>query len=341
MPFTEQPPGGGDGFRSARTSLGGLVDGRHVVRVRSRDRAGNAGAAVLGTVLSDGTPPRVFDVGLARPVSSPTALAEILFQADDGAGAGVSGGRPRVAPIGSADDVDWALPGESGPGHVLVRTPGPGVFVVTVRVTDRVGNRGESVPVTIRVPTPAEAADASVGPTPGDRVGTGAAPGPGVAWAYAQTRRFHRQRGVRLSAAVEVARDAAAWRRLLGVSSAARYSGYSTLRRRILLGPAATRGLEELGRIRSRGAAAKVSRADLDGAVLGLAVLLHESLHETGPVDRVDALETRSGRAFEEGVTEAATLDLLRGLVSSLDVPAGLRARLLAAAGRYRRAVWG
>ena len=70
--------------------------------------------------------------------------------------------------------------------------------------------------------------------------------------------------------------------------------------------------------------------------MLGLAVLLHESLHETGARAPDDILGTLSGRAFEEGFAEAATHDLLPGLVAGLDLPADLRPPLLAAAGRYR-----
>ena len=46
--------------------------------------------------------------------------------------------------------------------------------------------------------------------------------------------------------------------------------------------------------------------------MLGLGVLLHETLHETGPVALKDIRRTRSGRAFEEGFTEAVAGDLLR-----------------------------
>lgn len=338
IPFTTQPPPG-DGRRTATTHLGGLPDGRHLVRVRSRDRAGNAGAVVIGSVVSDRTPPRVADVSLAQPVTSPTALAELLYRGDDSAGVGLSGARARVAPVGSGDEVDWAVPGESGAGRVLVRLPGPGVYVVTVRLFDRVGNRGESAPVTIRVPTPAEAVDAAVGPPLGVDTRLGAAPSRRVAWVAGQVRRFHRDRGVRLTARIRVARDGAAWRRLLGTTAASRYTGYSTMRGAILLGPAANRGLEVVGALGLRTVrAGATSRADLDGAVLGLAVLLHESIHESGPRARSDVLGTRSGRTFEEGFAEDATLQLLRGAVARLDVPPDARARLLAAVGRYRPA---
>ena len=267
--FADQPVPG-DGRRTASTHLGGLLDGRHLVRVRSRDRAGNAGAVVIGSVVSDRTPPRVADVSLARPVTSPTALAELLFRGDDSAGVGLSGARAKVGPAGGGDEVDWAVPGESGAGRVLVRLPGPGVFVVTVRLVDRVGNRGESAPVTIRVPTPAEAADAAVGPPLGVDTRRGAAPSRRVAWVVGQLRGFHRERGVRLTARVRVARDSAAWRRVLGTTAAARYTGYSTLRGDILLGPAATRGLEVVGALGlGAGRVGATSRADLDGAVLG------------------------------------------------------------------------
>lgn len=340
IPFTEQPAPG-DGRRVARTGLEGLAEGSHLARVRSRDRAGNEGEAALGSIVVDRTPPRVSDARLARPLTSPTALAEILFEFGDGSGTGTAGEQPRVGPVGTGDEMNWVVPGAPGAGHALVQLPGPGVFDVTVRLNDRAGNRGESAPLTIRVPTAAEAADMAVGALPVTSAGTGAAPGDGVAWAYRRVRRFHLARGVRLAARVGVATDASAWRRLLGVTSAARYAGYSTLRGRILLGPAATHGLEALGRLRAgrpAGPARRPSRADLDDAVLGLAVLLHESLHESGPVPRDDILGTRSGRALEEGLTEAATVDLLPGLVASLDLSPRMGARLAAAARRYRPA---
>ena len=338
IPFADQPLPG-DGRRTASTHLGGLPDGRHLVRVRSRDRAGNAGAVVIGSVVSDRTPPRVADVSLARPVTSPTALAELLFRGDDSAGVGLSGARAKVGPVGSGDEVDWAVPGESGAGRVLVRLPGPGVFVVTVRLVDRVGNRGESAPVTIRVPTPAEAADAAVGPALGVDVRRGAAPGRRVAWGIAQLRRFHLERGVSFTARVRVARDGAAWRRMLGTAAAARYTGYSTLRGDVLLGPAATRGLDAVGGLGLGSARpGAMSRADLDRAVLGLAVLMHESIHETGPRARADVLGTRSGRTFEEGFAEDAAGQLLRRFVAELDLPPAARAQMLAAVGRYRPA---
>jgi hypothetical protein len=65
-------------------------------------------------------------------------------------------------------------------------------------------------------------------------------------------------------------------------------------------------------------------------------VLLHETIHATGPVSRTDSLTTRSGLAFEEGFTEAATEDLLYVFVTSLRLPPKVRGRL--AAGVRRRA---
>jgi hypothetical protein len=81
-----------------------------------------------------------------------------------------------------------------------------------------------------------------------------------------------------------------------------------------------------------------ISRADVDRMAMALAVLLHETLHATGPSATDDVAGTRSGRAFEEGFTEAATIDLLRRFAASLDLPAGLRGRLAAAVRRYRSA---
>ena len=233
----------------------------------------------LGTVLADETPPVVTDARLSGPVRLVTGLADIASRADDGTGSGLSG-VVRVAPAGAGDDVDWSSPGAPGPRHVLVRAPGPGAYVVTVGVSDAVGNWGRSAPVTVRFPTPAEAADAVVGPRPGVVAGAGASPGAGASWAVAQVRRFARGRGLRLTAVVRVGRTAAEWRRMLGGASAARYRGYSTLDGRILLGPGVTRALGDLAVLRSRAgrtAAGGPSRADVDELVRGLAVLLHES----------------------------------------------------------------
>jgi hypothetical protein len=80
------------------------------------------------------------------------------------------------------------------------------------------------------------------------------------------------------------------------------------------------------------------SRTELHRIAVALAVLLHESLHATGPRDLVDFRDTPSGRAFEEGFTEAATMDLLPRFVRSLDLPADLQRAVLSAVGRYRPA---
>jgi hypothetical protein len=107
----------------------------------------------------------------------------------------------------------------------------------------------------------------------------------------------------------------------------------------VLLGPSANAGLEALQRARvARPGARRPSRADLDRMIMGLAVLLHETLHATGVPPAADYHRSPSARALEEGLTEAATVDLLRRYVSSLRLPRPLAGRLLAAAGRYRPA---
>ncbi len=111
----------------------------------------------------------------------------------------------------------------------------------------------------------------------------------------------------------------------------------------VFLGPAATAGLNALHRARitaRRPATAKrrPSRADLDRMVMGLAVLLHETLHVTGAPMPIDVHHDASARALEEGLTEAATVDLLVRYVASLRVPPSLAPRLRAAARRYRPA---
>lgn len=306
-----------------------------------RDRAGNVRVQTLGTVVSDRTAPVVTDVVVTRAPDRPRVLAELGFTAVDPApGVGFAGARPPVVgPVGASDDVDWATAGASGPWRVAVLLPGPGDHTVTVRVRDRLGNRGESAPVTIHVPTLAEATYGRVAPPPSPASGPNNAPGPAMAWAYREVRAFHARRGLRLSARLRVARTAAEWRRLLGPADAARYAGYANMSGEVFIGPAATRGLERLWaerRPRATAVRPAASRADLDRVTMGLAVLLHETLHATGPSARADVHGTRSGRAFEEGFTEAATLDLLPRLVADLDLPASLRGRLRAAVGRYR-----
>ncbi|MGE3235938.1 MAG: hypothetical protein AB7O78_19720 [Thermoleophilia bacterium] len=331
VPFAEQPAPG-DGRRIARTSLAGLPDGRHLVRVRARDRAGNVAAQSLGTVTADGTAPVVTDVRVTIPArAGGQAVAELAFRADDGGGVGVG-----AVSAGPAADpgTTWSVGGASGPDRVMVALPGPGVHAVTVRVADALGNRGVSAPVAVRVPTAAEAADGRVPAAPAIAARGGDRQGPAVTWAWREVRQFHARRGVRVDARLRVARTPAAWRRLLTGVEASRYRGYATLGGDVLLGPAAVRGLEALGAGRERGRGTRPSRADLDGAAAALAVLLHETLHASGPAAREDALGTRSGRAFEEGMTEAATADLMRPFAAGLRLEAGLRARLVAAVGR-------
>ncbi len=333
VPFAEQPAPG-DGRKTARTSLASLPDGRHLVRARTRDRAGNVAIPTLGTVTSDATPPVVTQVRVVRAPGAVDPVAELALAAGDGGGTGLAGG-PTAGPAGRPD-IDWTTPGAPTADRVLVRLPGPGVHLVTVRAVDRVGNRGESAPIAIRVPTVAEAADARVGRPP-DVSASGGRPSADVLWAYAAVRRFHARRGVPLRARLRVAPTDRAWRALLGTAAAGRYRGYATLRGDVLLGPAATRGLTTLSRAR-RGTAPAPSRADLDRATTGLAVLLHETIHATGPAARKDVTGTRSGAALEEGLAEAVTVDGLGAYARSLRLAPPLERRLRAAVRRYRPA---
>ena len=241
VPFAQQPEPG-DGRKVARTSLAGLPDGRHLVRARTRDRAGNAAEPVLGRVLADHTPPVVTDVHVASPAAGPTGIAEIAYTAvDPSPGTGLAGAPPpRVGPAGSGED--WTAPVASGPGRVAVRLPSIGLHAVTVRVSDRLGNVGVSAPITVRLPTAAQSADMRTGPVPSPAPSAGEAPGAAVAWAREQVRRFHAKRGVRLTAGVRVARSADAWRRTLGLDDARAYSAYTTFGGTVLLGPSAAPG---------------------------------------------------------------------------------------------------
>ena len=97
------------------------------------------------------------------------------------------------------------------------------------------------------------------------------------------------------------------------------------------------RDLEILWRARSTAADTVPPRPVLDRMTRALAILLHETLHATGPAFPAD-LESQSGRAFEEGFTEAATIDLLPAAIRALKAPPPLTRALLVAARRYRPA---
>ena len=351
VPFSFQPSPG-DGPRSARMSPGRLTDGRHAVRVRSIDRAGNAAVRSLGAISTDQRAPVVSDVRAVRAPSADDPTVELAYRVSDPeTGSGLAAGaRAIVAPATGGPPLG---DGPLGPGelHTVVRLPGPGTWTLTVRVTDRAGLVGESASVVVAVP--AKAAPATVEPPPEaadllrvevPRVGTVRPSAPAAAiTAYRAAQRVHAKRGVPLTARLVAATTRRQWSRLLGVRDAGRYEGYTTFRGDVLLGPPVTGGLEALDRARRRAfrawrpAAARpiAARADLDRMVSALAVLLHETLHATGPEGPEDARDARSDRAFEEGVTEAATVDLLPALVREMRLPRALERGLLAATRRY------
>jgi hypothetical protein len=158
---------------------------------------------------------------------------------------------------------------------------------------------------------------------------------------YKALQRFHARRGVRLDARLLAARSATEWATLLGADDAARYDGYATFAGEVLLGPATVRGLSDLWATRralsGRRPAARIpSRADLDRMVRALAVVLHESIHASGPTDENDFRTTAEGRAFEEGFAEAATVDLLPAFARSLGGPRRFNQALVKATRRYR-----
>ena len=118
---------------------------------------------------------------------------------------------------------------------------------MTVRVRDRVGNRGESAPVTIRVPGTGRPGDALTGSLPGRRAaGRRRRPGRTSRGRTARCARSSARRGVRLKAKLRVARSRSGWRQLLGGPAADRYAGYADLRGTVLLGPAATAGIASI-----------------------------------------------------------------------------------------------
>ena len=166
-----------------------------------------------------------------------------------------------MALAGRGDDADLAVPASPGPGRVLVKLPASGSFTVTVRVRDRVGNRAESAPVTVRVPGTGRP-DALTVPLP--VVGRRGAAAPGANVDVGVPPGAHVPRAARRAAdgALRVARSRGGWRQLLGGRAADRYAGFADLRGTVLLGPAATAGLASIrGRRAGRGG---LSRADAE-----------------------------------------------------------------------------
>jgi hypothetical protein len=225
-----------------------------------------------------------------------------------------------------------------------------GDFEVILRVQDRGENVGESTPVPVQVRLRS-------GPTTGrPEVPKGVRRDPvqlfaarerppssaSTRWAVRAVRRFHTRRGVKFTARVSAARTGEQWEDLLGTREARRYVGYATFSNEILLGPSVTAGLRDLHAWRRRDAASpgwrRPTLLERRRMTTALAVLLHESLHVTGPRAREDFRLTPSGRAFEEGITEAATVDLLPEFARSLGGSARFRRALQSDAKRYRPA---
>jgi hypothetical protein len=124
---------------------------------------------------------------------------------------------------------------------------------------------------------------------------------------------------------------------MLGTPDAARFDAYTTFGGVVAIGPTATRALDSLrDQHRCVRNCRRISRADADRAVSALAVVLHESLHASGPLAIDDYRNTASGRAFEEGFAEAATIDLLPDLVAELKLTPRVRRMIRPAIARYR-----
>jgi hypothetical protein len=206
---------------------------------------------------------------------------------------------------------------------------------------------GQSAPLQVLVPAGAARAGAEITPLrvllPGGEDPDQPAAvrgGAGARWAYAAIGRVHERRGLRLRARLVPTATAAEWRRVTG-AGAARMEGWTTVRGTVAVAPATTRALDALRRAALRrtcgGGPCLPARADQERMVGALAVLLHETLHVTGP-QPLDARATASGRALEEGLTEAAAADLLPSAIGELGLRPALRRALLARAAGYRPA---
>ncbi|MEW6581779.1 MAG: hypothetical protein AB1416_03370 [Actinomycetota bacterium] len=334
-----QPATGGDGPKSARLPTALLPDGAYLLRVRSTDRAGNAGARTLGAVRVDRRAPVVTGVRVVRGPTAADRSADIAFTAaDPQPGSGLAPDGVTITGPGGAP-VHWR--GTAGPGETTahVALPAAGTHTLIVRATDVAGRTGESGPVDVTVP-PGTGAGAT-GTTPGR---TRTLPAPltaprraaprGAAAVYAALRRYHARRGTPLTARLTATASTAEWRRILG-DDAPRYDGYTSFAGDVLLGPATVRALDELWR--GRHARRAPGRAAADRITRALAVAMHETIHATGPTDQTD-FATDPGRALEEGLAEAAAVDHLPRFIATLDTAPAVRRALRAATRRYRPA---
>ena len=348
VPFTTQPPPG-DAVpgRFAVQSGAGLAPGLYRSRVTATDRAGNVGVTPLGVV--DFQPPVFTDVRLVKAPTVADQGATLEFTVSDGAGVGVDpGATVYVYRKGASTYTGFA---SAGDGRIRADLRDEGDFELILRVRDRGENVGESAPVPVQVrlrsgsTTGRPEVPKGVRRDPVQLFAARERPPSSAStrWAVRAVRRFHTRRGVRFTARVSAARTREQWEDLLGTREARRYVGYATFDNEMLLGPSVTAGLGDLRAWRLRDAAKPLgwrrpTLLERRRMATALAVLLHESLHVTGPRAREDFRLTPSGRAFEEGITEAATVDLLPDFARSLGGSARFQRALQSDVKRYRPA---
>lgn len=112
-------------------------EGRGEVRVLARDRAGNVGSAVAGTIVFDGLPPKGRVTG---PKVAFTLVPEVSYEVSDQGPAGVASASVWI----TADKgKTWKKFADGQPRDATikgVRLPGPGSYGLAVSAADRAGN---------------------------------------------------------------------------------------------------------------------------------------------------------------------------------------------------------
>jgi len=336
----DRQPTPDSGRKTASITTAGLADGTYPVRVTATDHAGNSGRTEVGSIVVDRTPPVIGTPTVTAVPTIESPLVGIAFSAgDDG-----SGLDPVTPPVAINVDTGAVMArAEPGASSVTVPLPGPGTYRIAVRVTDRAGRVSTSPPITVVDPRPAVDAPKPQAPpvvveevrlVPQVQVRRAAPLTSGERWAWNEIQRFHRTRAIPLRASLITARTPAQWVRTVGGPTATATSAYTTFTGIVAVGPAASRGLNQLATLR-RCRTCRITNARARLIVDSLAVTLHESLHATGaraPADQA----TPEGRAFEEAFTEAATFDLLPRLIRSMAVPPRVRAALLRQVPRVR-----
>ena len=147
-----------------------LTAGRHLVRARATDLAGNEATLALGLAFNDRTPPVISHV-VVRPAPSGQAVDVTYSAYDPPEGSGLSSPYPVSLATGAGATQIWEGLHEPTGTTPKIRAylPASGSYKLVVRVTDRAGNVGSSAPVAVEAAGGAPSSSSSAPRGPGGR----------------------------------------------------------------------------------------------------------------------------------------------------------------------------